>query len=533
MSIFQQLRTYAGFARGLRGFLRHPITLEEAGAIVQRRLAQREANFLRLVERGIFGYPRSPYLPLLKLAQVELGDVQSMVRHRGLQHTLEALRAAGVYVGFEEFRGRAPVVRDGQVIPVQPKDFDNPLLESYYYAETSGSTGAATRVAVDLNHLAAQAPQMALAWEAYGVRGVPMALWRGILPDSSGLNNILRTTRFGHVPQKWFSQLSARDLGWMSTAHPATYGTVLLARLYGVRLPWPEAVPISQASKVAHWAATAVAEHGACLVLTQVNRGLRVCLAAQEAGLDLTGAIFVLGGEPPTPAKIREMNRAGARHYPSYSTVETGRIAMGCANPIDCNDLHLHTDALALVQWPRQIPGAEGSVDAFNFTSLLLSAPKIMLNVETDDYGIVEQRRCGCLLESYGYTQHIRQIYSFRKLTGEGVTLVGSEMLRILEEDLPARFGGSSQDYQLLEEEDEQGVTRISLIVSPRIELADEEQVIQVVRDALRRGSMGARLAEITWSQAGTLRVKRMEPIWTGRGKLMPLHRSRSAGRVG
>jgi hypothetical protein len=261
-----------------------------------------------------------------------------------------------------------------------------------------------------------------------------------------------------------------------------------------------------------------------------VNRGLRVCLAAQEAGLDLTGAIFVLGGEPPTPAKIREVNRAGARHYPSYSSVETGRIAMGCANPVDCNDLHLLTDAFALVQWPRQIPGADGSVEAFNLTSLLLTAPKIMLNVESDDYGIVEQRRCGCPLEGCGYTEHIRQIYSFRKLTSEGVTLAGSEMLRILEEVLPAHFGGSTQDYQLLEEEDERGITRISLIVSPRVQLADEEEVIQVVRNALRRGSMGGRLTEITWSQAGTLRVKRMEPVWTARGKLMPLHVNRRAG---
>ena len=31
------------------------------------------------------------------------------------------------------------------------------------------------------------------------------------------------------------------------------------------------------------------------------------------------------------------------------------------------------------------------------------------------------------------------------------------------------------------------------------------------------------------WAQAGTLRVKRSEPVWTGRGKLMPLHLTRKA----
>ncbi len=57
--------------------------------------------------------------------------------------------------------------------------------------------------------------------------------------------------------------------------------------------------------------------------------------------------------------------------------------------------------------------------------------------------GVIEQRSCGYPLESYGYSEHLREIHSFRKLTGEGVTLVGNEMVRILEEVLPARFGGS------------------------------------------------------------------------------------------
>jgi hypothetical protein len=150
-----------------------------------------------------------------------------------------------------------------------------------------------------------------------------------------------------------------------------------------------------------------------------------------------------------------------------------------------------------------------------------------MLNVESDDYGVIERRSCGCPLESYGFTEHVRHIRSFRKLTGEGVTLVGSEMTRILEEMLPARFGGSPLDYQLLEEEDEAGFTRLSLLVSPKIRIEDEKEVIEVVLEALGRGSVAADMARAIWSQAKTLRVKRMEPIWTAQGKLMPLHMKR------
>jgi hypothetical protein len=132
-------------------------------------------------------------------------------------------------------------------------------------------------------------------------------------------------------------------------------------------------------------------------------------------------------------------------------------------------------------------------------------------------------------LEACGFTEHLRHIYSFRKLTGEGVTLVGSEMIRILEEVLPARFGGSPLDYQLLEEEDAAGFTRLSLVVSPKVALADEGAVIQVVLAALGQGSVAADAARSIWQQAATLRVKRMEPIWTARGKLMPLHLARRA----
>jgi hypothetical protein len=199
-------------------------------------------------------------------------------------------------------------------------------------------------------------------------------------------------------------------------------------------------------------------------------------------------------------------------------------MGMGCGNPIDTNDLHLLTDAFALIQHPRRVPGWEVEVDAFNVTSLLLTTPMIMLNVEIDDYGILERRACGCAFERYGFEHHVRDVRSFRKLTGEGVTLVGSEMIRILEEVLPARFGGSTLDYQLVEEEDEHGFTRLCLVVSPRVLIEDEQQVIETVFEAMSRSSVGADSARDIWSQAGTLRIKRAEPIWTSRGKLMPLH---------
>ena len=112
------------------------MTLEEARAELRRRLATREENFLDLVERGVFGHAKSPYRPLFAHAGCELGDLRQSVRERGLEGALSrALRDAGVSTSrYEEFKGRAPMVRGGREIPVAPGDFDNPFLVAAYRA---------------------------------------------------------------------------------------------------------------------------------------------------------------------------------------------------------------------------------------------------------------------------------------------------------------------------------------------------------------------------------------------------------------
>jgi hypothetical protein len=530
--IFADLKMYWRFATGLRKFLRHRISLDEARRIVQRRMAERETNFLRVVERGIFGYPRSPYLPLLKLAQVEFADIRDMVRSRGLEKTLRALRDGGVYISFEEFKAREPIVRNGQVIHVQAADFDNPYPGHYFQAQSGGTTGAGTRVAIDLEHLAGHASLLMLGFDAHGVLNIPTALWLGILPDPTAINTFLRLAPFGQVPQKWFTPITRRDFRLSLKHRLATNYIVVAGRLCGVAIPWPEPADLDQGVIVASWAARTLNARGACLVRAHASMALRACIAARENGLDLSGATFMGAGEPPTPAKVREITRTGAHYVPNYSIVEIGPIGLGCARPSGINDIHLFKDTVALIQSPRQVPGFDIFVDAFCFTTLTPTSPKLMLNVEFDDYGTMETRSCGCPLESYGFTDHLRDIRSFRKLTSEGVTLVGNEMIHILEEVLPAKFGGSPLDYQLMEEEDESGFTRLNLLVSPKIKLADEAAVIATVMESLGRSSVAADLARAHWSQAKTLRVKRMEPIWTDRGKLMPLHLARRTQRV-
>jgi len=524
---------YGRFGFGLGKFLRHPITVDTAAAAIRQRLAEREHNFLRLVQRGIFGFPRSPYLPLFRLARCEAGDVIDMVHRQGLERTLLALREAGIYVTFEECKGRVPIVRGGKEIPVSAHDFDNPWLRLHYYSKSGGSTGAGTRVHHDLDYLEVRATHDAVSYHAHGVLDAPAGIWRGVLPDGSGINTTLALCRCGRVPARWFTPgshaLRKPELWKFPIANQLT---VLVGRACGVAVPWPEYLPVERAVEIARWASQMVQQHGRCVLAMVASRALRVAVDALQSGIDLTGVTFVISGEPVTPAKVMGIRAAGAEYFTTYGFSEAGRIARGCCHPSSSNDLHLLTDMCAVIPYPRTLPG-DITVPAFNVTCLLPSSPKILLNAESDDYGIVEERSCGCPLEGLGYTTHVRDISSFRKMTGEGVSVLGIDLLHILEDVLPRRFGGSALDYQVMEEEDEQGFTKISLIISPEISIRDESEVISTVLTAMRAEGPGGRTASETWSQSGNLRIRRMRPVLTERGKLLPLYVPKRHGQTG
>jgi len=510
---------WARFALALRNSLRHPISVDDARTIVRGRVEDRQANFLRMVERNIYGHPKSPYLPLLKHAGCDLGDIVAMVRSMGLEDTLRALRRAGVYVTFEEFKGREPIVRNELVIQVRPSDFSNPFISNYYQALSGGTTGSLMQAPMNLSHVAAQAPIELLSFAANNLVNAPVAIWWPVY-GGYGMTVIIRGAHRRAPLHRWFSPTDSSDYKTTEWDRLNTF-LILALRLSGASVPWPETVRLGEAAIIAHWAAQTISVHKRCVVQCSVSMCTRIALAALSEGLDLTGATFVGGGEPPTPGKLRHIRATGAGWVPYYFFSEAGCAGYGCGNPVDENDLHFARDRLALIQYSRQVPGWDILVDAFNFTSLLPTARMVLLNVESDDYGVIEQRSCGCLLEQEGLTDHLRQVRSFRKLTGEGMTLVGTDMIRILEEVLPARFGGSALDYQLVEEEDADGFTRLALAISPRIEISDEKAVIEAVLGNLRN------FPPIIWRQAGSLKVKRVEPVWTARGKLMPLHLDR------
>jgi hypothetical protein len=527
MRLTSELRMYARFLRGLPTFLRNPVQVDAARASITRRLGGREEALVRFADRGLFSAPRSPYPALFRLAGCEPGDLRALVHDRGVEGALLALREAGVYFTFEEFKGRVPVVRNGRELPLETSDFDNPFLTRFYEGRTSGSTGTATRVNTDLEHLGVEAEHRLVALSAHGLLGAPWAIWRPPLPAGSGINNVLRGARAGQPPSRWFTPLVPNELRPGIKYRLATRTIVALGRALGANLPWPERVPLDEGIRIARWMAAARDAHGRVWLNAPVSGGLRVAIAAREAGLDLRGATFMLAGEPATPAKVRGIHASGATHFTDYGMAEAGRIAVGCVNAREASDVHLLSDAYAVIPWPRTAPHSTERVTSFHISALHPSSPKLLLNVEFDDYGILDERPCGCPLEALGLRVHLRAIRSYGKLTGEGVTLVGSEMVHILEEVLPARFGGSPLDYQMAEEEDERGFTRLTLVVSPRIDLRDHDELRDVVLSSLSRSSAAADMARAFWQQAGTFRVRRAEPRTSARGKQSPLFSGR------
>ena len=145
-SLFYGLRAKIRYVGGLWRFLRVMITPQEARELIKSSLVRREENFLRLAELGIYGKADSPFRKLLQHAGIQMADLREMVRELGLGETLNRLYDRGVYLTYDEMRGRIPVRREGLEFLVDEAALDNPLLEEHYEMKSSGSTGAPAHV---------------------------------------------------------------------------------------------------------------------------------------------------------------------------------------------------------------------------------------------------------------------------------------------------------------------------------------------------------------------------------------------------
>jgi len=514
------LRAAGGFLRGLRPFLRQPLDPDDAERRLERQLAAREQTFARVLERGVFGHPASPYRALLAWAGVTLGDVHALLAHEGLDATLERLYDAGVYLTLEEFKGRQPLRRPGLELPLRAEDFDNPLTARHYAAHTGGSTSTPRRILIDLGLLEHESAYHARFYARAGARDRPLGIWQPAPPGAVGIKTALIQAKLGRPTARWFSQTRLRG-GSLNHALFAR-AAVLAARLSGARIPTPAYTPASRAREVAAWLAEQRARGAPAILVTPASAGVRTARAALEGGLDISDTLFVLGGEPYTDAKAAVLGESGSRAGCHYAMVEAGLIGLACQAGVTPDDVHLVTDKVATIQHEIRVGRSASVVGALFHTTLLPASPKLMLNVESGDYGVLVSRECGCGALPRGFQRHLHTIRSYEKLTSEGMSFLGGDLLTLVEQVLPARFGGRPTDYQLVERE-QGGLPRVSLVVSQAVGPLEPDHAVRAVLEFLQHRGLGESLMAEVWAQSRTLEVVRDEPRVTAGGKILPL----------
>ncbi len=457
----------------------------------------------------------------MELAGYDLPKLRELVIARGLDAALDQLFQDGVYVRVREFKGMEATVRGGRIFQFHQKDFANPRTRQVMVRQSSGSRSHGTQTGISMANLLDSTRLRRLVLEGYGLWGRDVVLWLTYL---AGLKQAMRFTMMGRPPLRWFCYHGRWD--WKTTY------LIMMARLATkLPVPQPEVIPTEQVLDVVRYISQ-VNTHRGILVMTSVSPALRLVLTAEEAGIKLGDVAFMVIGEPFTPLKRRQFEARGFRVYPRFGTSESGEIAWACPSAQETDDYHVLTDRWALRQYQHAVDQDGATVPAYLATSLLPHSPHVMVNVELGDYGGLEERRCGCFLDRVGYHLHAHTIRSFEKLTAEGMTYIGPDLIRLLEEVLPREFGGDGRHYQLVEGEDGQGFTKLYLLASPQLGEIDHEALRSTVLREMGTAatSVGTwRFIQDVWGGANTLQVLRREPLATATGKILHLHRDRGA----
>lgn len=515
--MIKELKHYIRVGAQYRKFLKRP-AFTDVRAVIGERRAKRTAVFLELAKAAVFDSPANPYNQLFHAAGCSYEDLKRSVETRGLEPTLQTLYDAGVRMSHAEFKGHQPIRRGFLEIQAHSTDFANPLVTEYIFGSSSGSRSGGT---VSRRGLEYRREREALNTYINEALGLERHLHVGILPilpANHGVSRTMAAARHG-LATRWYT------LGgtWTDSWHYRlmTLAMVAWIRLNGVKTPFPRFLPENDFSKAAEFLAQLNREGKKCLVDGIVSAAVRVADAARTKGLDLSKTTFVVAGEAVTNAKRDVVEATGATILPTYIVSEIGFIGNACPAMNRDNTVHLMDDGFAVYMRPRKAPLTDVEVPSLVYTTLTRTAPFFLINVEMDDAGTIEPATCECGLKKLGYTRQIRNVFSYGKMTGQGTTLVGTDILRILEEMLPAQFGGSPGDYQLVELE-AGAQTNIELRVHPR--LGKQAAEIESYFLAQIKALFGGALTRREWVQSGGVRTIVAEPYKTKTGKILPLH---------
>ena len=368
------------------------------------------------------------------------------MRRDGVEATLQALLSQGVYLTVDEFKGRRPVVRGTLTVDAGPVRLRNALATPHFWGLTGGSRGAATRSAPRPGLLARSSGEpLPLARRAGGRR------WRNAVWGTPSITAHALVLRL----------------------RPAGSGVVLAGRPRpsGVASPVPVERPRGDLGQPTD--RCAVAQTG----IRAPRRAAPSCsLDEGDPGRGRDPApvgIPQLGGHlVPGRRGGRHRHRGGALHHhrrachggasrrhPPYggrrASPTTGARTPAGPSPTDaspprppttCTSSRTSTRSSRPTR-RRSRPALSSSprcgrrCPSSSSTSPWATAPPS----RTGGAGVPWRRWAG--------RRHLHTIRSFEKLTAGGMTFVDTDVVRVLEEVLPRRFGGGPIDYQLIEDE--------------------------------------------------------------------------------
>jgi len=507
----------------IREFLHEKISLSECQDIIKEGITYREEFFLSFIKKTIYENKKSPYLELLKLSHIGYEDIKRMVSRTGIEEALKVLKDEGVYITYEEFKKEKEVIRKGKAFTFKKEDFLNPFLDRLGKVYSGFSSGAPTKIDFSIEYLMQRLIHEAVVFDLHKFTEAPLGVWLPTVPAVTALYP-MRLQKIGVSPEIWFSQFRSpnEDLFLHKRMFFIMKGH-LWRSFVGARWPRAKYVSLRDAYIVTNWAANMIKRYSKCSIQTFVSSAVRICAVAKEKGLNIAGTKFSLAGESLTERKRKEIEEAGCKIIISYYFTEGGIAGCSCDNPENkADEIHFFKDNFAVIQNLREI--ASEKINLFLFTCFYQGCPIIMLNMENGDYGVIEEKRCGCSLDQYGLFDHIYNIRSYEKINCEGMTFCTSDISNIVEEEFPVQFGGSTIDYQVVEEEDKTGLTRLCIYVSPEIKNIDEEKARQILFDKLSFGGKNSQQIK-SWEEAGTVLVKRKYPLETPRGKIFPFYK--------
>ncbi len=516
--MFSQISGLARLSFRVPGLLKKLVTPEEAQRSIEEGMKIRSERFLAHIERNVYQNPISAHRKLLDAAGCEFADVKQLVSREGIEEALRILADSGVYVSFEEYKGRQPAVRGSQSLQLTGEGFRNPRNTDHLTSTSGGSRGRPVRIGIDVNNISQMTPYWVVFFAENGCLGSPLILWT---PGHAGVvARQLSCAKGGQRMTHWFvaERMTRLRNRWYAAAVHSVVGKI-------AGFPPPEYVPYNQPERILDRLAPLLAAGQTPCMNTAPSAAVKLSVAAQTRAISLSGLTFLLGAEPLTPARRVLIEESGAKAVMLYGSTEAPWVGGQCQNPEYADEIHVLSDRYAIIPARRAKPAPAAGAETLLITSLLPTSSTILLNTDIGDRAFLYTRDCGCLYARLGSRLCLHTIRSSDKVTSYGVTFQVADFYKVVEEVLPHRFGGGAGDYQLVETENEGGFQHYTILVNPELPGIDETTLRSafLTETAKLRNAYG--MMVLLWEKENAVSVRRGQPIASPRGKVFPFYR--------